>query len=369
MSKIHLIIADADEAYVDCIVNYIANNYSHRFQVNSFTEQQYLSDYISSNEKDVDILLICNEWYTNPILKDKIGTIIILSEGMLTDEAIDYKVINKYQRGDKLVSSILNCFAEANPNKCYISDKEKKTKLIAVYSPIGGVGKTSITVASSIKSAEDGKSVFYLNLENIQSTSNFFDCENCKSISNVLYYIKEKKKNITMKIEGVRCIDSQYNIHYFSPPDSCIDLNEMSIDEVQYLLDKLKGSKDYDEIFIDMSSNLDEKNVAVLNTSDEIILVVEQGDMAMTKMNLFMAELDMFSKRNCLDLSHKMRIVLNKYKHNTNTQIDEIGLYGKSISVKIPAIYEPISLSENNCKKEIKTELKSAIAEILRMIE
>lgn len=369
MSKIHLIIADRDEAYVDGIANYIVNNYSHRFQVSSFTEKEYLLNYLSSNKKEVDILLICHEWYIDSISKDEIGTTIILSGGMLTNEVIDCEVINKYQRGDKLVSSILNCFAEVNPNKYYISDKDKKTKVIAVYSPIGGAGKTSIAVGCSIKSAEDGKSVFYLNLENIQSTSYFFDCENSQSISNILYYIKEKKKNITLKIEGIRCIDPQYDIHYFSPPDSYIDLDEMSVDEMQYLLDKLKMSKDYDEIFIDMSSTLDEKNVSVLNASDQIILVLGQDDVAMTKINSFMNELNVFSKRNCLDISDKMIVVLNKCTQNRITKIEEIELDGKSIAVKIPAIHEPINIYGNNYRKEIKTGFMSAIAEILRKIE
>lgn len=368
MSKIHLIIADGDEDYVDSITNYIVNNYSHRFQVNSFTKEEYLLDYISSNEGKVDILLLCPQWYTNSISKDRVDTIIILSGGMLIDEAIDCEMINKYQRGDKLVSGILNCFAEVNPNKYYISDKDRKTKVIAVYSPIGGIGKTSIAVGSSMKSAEDGKSVFYLNLENMQSTSNFFDCENCQSISNVLYYIKEKKKNITLKIEGIRCTDPQYGIHYFSPPQSCIDLDEMSIDELEYLINKLKLSRNYDEIFIDMSTKLDEKNVSILNVSDEIILILGQEDLDRTKINLFMTQLDAFSKKNCLDLFPKIKMVLNKYTQSKMKQIEAKELGDKCIEVKIPAIYEPIDINRNNYRKEMKIEFKSAIAELLRIV-
>lgn len=369
MSKIHLIIADKDEAYVDSLSNYLINNHSNRFQINSFTKEEYLLEYISRNKGKDDILLLCSEWYTNSVLKDKVNTTIILSGGMLTNEAIDCEVINKYQRGDKMVSSILNCFAEVNPNRYYISDKEKKTKVIAIYSPVGGVGKTSIAVGASIKSAEDGKNVFYLNLENIQSTPNFFDCTNCQSISNIIYYIKEKKKNIALKIEGIRCTDPRYNIHYFAPPDSCVDLDEMSIDEIQYLLNKLRLSREYDEIFIDMSSNLNEKNVSILNASDQIILVIDQGDLAIAKLNTFLNELKLFSKRNDWDILGKIIIVLNKYNQSKVINIKSQNLDGKPISVKIPYIFEPISTYGENYRKDIKAEFKSAIGKILRIIE
>ncbi|MCT4563482.1 MAG: AAA family ATPase [Maledivibacter sp.] len=369
MSKIHLIIADKDEAYVDSLSDYLISKHSNRFQVNAFTKREYLSEYISQNKGKADILLLCSEWYTGCDFMDEVNTTIILSGGMLTNEVMDCEVINKYQRGDKLVGSILNCFAEVNPNKYYISDKDKKTKMIAVYSPLGGVGKTSIALGASIKSAEDGKAVFYLNLENIQSTSNFFDCKNSQSISNLIYYIKENKKNIALKIEGIRCVDSMYNIHYFSPPDSCVDLNEMSIDEMQYLLNKLRLSKDYDEIYIDMSSNLDEKNISILNSSDQIILVIDQDDMSMVKINRFLTELKLLSKRNDMNILSKIILVLNKYNENEYINIKSGELDGMTVSVKIPYIFKPISTYEGNYRKDMKVEFKNAIAKILKVIE
>lgn len=368
MPKLHLIIADNDEAYVESIINYIINNYSQRFQVSSFTKEEYLLNYLSDNKRNVDILLICPEWYTDSIPKEKIYTPIILSGGMVINEIMDCEIVNKYQRGDKLVSSIMNCYAEKNPNKYFIEDRDKKTKVIAVYSPIGGVGKTSIATGSSMNSAENGKSVFYLNLENIQSTPSFFYCESSQNLSNMLYYIKERKKNNTLKIEGIKCVDSGYNIHYFTPPDSVIDLNETSSDDIQYLIHQLKITNNYDVIFIDMSSNIDERNISILRASDRVILVLSQDDVSITKINSFMHELEILSKRNNLDISEKITIVLNKYKQNRNSEIEELDLNGKSIEVKIPIVNEPISFYRDSFRKEMKIEFNDAIEELLRII-
>ncbi|MCG8538978.1 MAG: AAA family ATPase [Clostridia bacterium] len=367
MSKIHLIIADRDEAYVESIVNYIMNNYSQRFQVSSFTEEQYLLDYLLKNKKNIDILLICPQWYTDLIPREEVSTLIILSDGMMSKEVKNCPVINKYQKGNRLIGNIINCFAESNPDKYYIVNNEKKAKVVAVYSPLGGIGKTSVAVGLSVKSEERGKSIFYLNLENIQSTPSFFHCESSQNLSNILYYIKEKKKNISLKVEGIRCVDSRYNIRYFLPPDSIVDLNEATPNEIQYLIHELKISKDYDFIFIDMSSNMDEKNISILKASDQIILLLSQEDIGITKIESFMNELDIFSKRNNIDLSEKMTIVENKCKAK-ETLKKEIDLKGKSIEVKIPKVYEPFILCEDRHRKDMKAEFENAVEKLLEKI-
>lgn len=365
MPKLYLIIADKDEAYVEGVSNYILNNYSHRFQVRSFTQKEYLLDHLSSAGRNIDILLLCHDWYNDSILK-KVHTPILLSEGIIINDISDCQVIKKYQRGDKLVSSLINCFAESNPNNHYIPDSNKKAKVIAVYSPIGGIGKTSVAVGTSMKSAEHGKPVFYLNLENIQSTPNFFDCQGNKSLSNILYYIRDKKKNIILKIEGIRCVDSKYNVHYFTPPDTSIDLDETTVEDIKYLIDTLRLSNDYDKVIIDMSSIIDDKNASILKFSDEIILVIGLDDLSITKTNLLIQELKKISKRSGIDLLKKTTIVLNKYSQNKITKIKELELEDKNIKVKIPEISKtPIGFDSISNRVFIRKEFEHSIVKLV----
>lgn len=368
MPKLHLVIADNDEAYVESVVGYIAKNYSQRLRVSYFTNYEHLINYFLSNEKKIDILLLCPQWYSESIPMEMIDTPIILSGGILDTSFEDWEIINKYQIGNKLVRNIINCFAENNPNRCYISDLDKKTKVIAVYSPIGGCGKTTIAVGCSINSAERGNSVFYLNLEEIQSTPYFFYCDSKVNISNVLYYIKEKKKNLALKIEGIRNKDYQHDIHYFSPPDTIVDINDTTPDEIHSLIHELKISNSYDEIFIDMSTNMNEKNIPILKYSDQIILVLSHEDLSMSKAHVFMNELDMLSLRNDLDIYHKLTIILNKSSLDNKSKVDRLNINGKSIEVEIPIINEPIIVSKHTYRKELKAEYNDSIFELLRSI-
>ncbi|WP_432408055.1 AAA family ATPase [Wukongibacter sp. M2B1] len=369
MAKLHLIIADMDEYYVESIANYITDNYSQRFQITCITKQNFLSDYFSVNKKEVDILLLSPEWYTDVFPKEMVNTPIILSRGMLDIEMNGWDVINKYQKGDRLVSNIIDCFAERNPDKYCIIDGEKRTKVISVYSPIGGAGKTSIAVGLSVRAACREKTVFYLNLEDIQSTPHFFDCKTRQNFSNMLYYIKENKKNITLKIEGIRNTDFQHSIHYFSPPDNIMDLNETSPDEIKSLLHQLKISNNYDLIVIDMSSNIDDRNISILKESDQIVLINQHDSLAMMKIDLFLKELEILSKRNKLNLLEKTTIVLNKYLENGMLQIEGLDFSGKSIGAKIPVVMEPIIVYKNNYSKELRSKFEEGIDQLLTKIE
>ncbi|QGS68934.1 AAA family ATPase [Oceanobacillus sp. 143] len=52
--------------------------------------------------------------------------------------------------------------------------RSKQTKVLSVYSPVGGAGKTTIAVNLSKQLALNNAKVFYLNLELINTTSLYF---------------------------------------------------------------------------------------------------------------------------------------------------------------------------------------------------
>ena len=55
-------------------------------------------------------------------------------------------------------------------NEGFAVKESNKTKLVSVYSPIGGAGKTTIAANACINCAREGMKVFYINLETIGST-------------------------------------------------------------------------------------------------------------------------------------------------------------------------------------------------------
>ena len=94
-----------------------------------------------------------------------------MAYGQGVNEIKGYKAINKYQNADNFVSSILAAFSENGQGFALPGSDSKVSKVISVYSPVGGIGKTSICVALATNMSASGHKVFYLNMESTPSTS------------------------------------------------------------------------------------------------------------------------------------------------------------------------------------------------------
>lgn len=361
---ISLVLADEDEGYAESMANFLISDFLHKFQVSSFTKKESIDRYFADDVKKTDILLISPGLYHQSLPLSRIGTLIILSNGRMPPEAEKYPSVNKYQHGEKFVNSILNIFCEQNPDEILEAAGGKKTKVVGVFSPSGGSGKTSIAVSCSLQCARKGQSVFYLNLESVSSTPLYFNCEGRENFSNILYYIKERSRNFTLKMEGTRCIDAEFDVHYFCPPDSIMEMQEISPEELVFLIQQMKFWGQYDYIFVDMSSSFDTLNIEILKVCDRILLVMSESSYSMIKTKTLFDQLDIIDQRSGLSISEKSTIVLNKCTgsgkfeigdSNINTGIDVVQVVYDPVLEGIP---QTIYLADNSgryggCIKEL----------------
>lgn len=335
VGRISLVIADSDPYYVESIVNFLISNYHRRFQVNSFTKTDCLAAFLSESKRKVDILLISPELYSDSLDSHKINTPILLCDGKEVRHIKGYKTVNKYQHGDRIVSSIINIFSENTDSNLCTVNNTRKTKIIAVYSPAGGVGKTCIAVCSSILCAQKGLATLYLNLENSQSTTFFFKGSSALNLSNILYNLKDTDGNFNLKMEGIKCVDPKYNVHYFLPPDNSLELDEVHPDELKFLMQQLKSAGLYDVVFVDMTNNFDKRNIALLEACDDIFFVTTADEISKTKVKSMINQLNMLPDNSDSAIWNKAIVILNKWANNMSLKEEDIVINGKSISIKL----------------------------------
>ncbi len=368
MSKLHLVIADKEVFYVEALTNYILNNYSSRFQISSFTDEEHLCSFLENSDNQFDILLISPELFKASIYKGKNEKVILLSAGEINNITSNNISINKYQSGEKIVSNIIGALSDEDIGELYISSGSKKTRVTAVYSPSGGVGKTSISVGSSLLSSEKGNRVFYLNMETYPSTPIFFDCESNRNFSDVIFHVKNNSRNLALKIEGIRSVDSQSKVHFFSPPESIIDVNECSNEDFSLIIRQLKMTNQYDNIFIDMSTDLDEKTIALLSEADDILLIMTQDEMAVSKIERLLKDFEIISKRNEVRLLDKTNIVLNKFNPIISSKVEYLNNYEELTIFKVPKVPRIFVSSDNHYRLDANSEFTQALRELLTTI-
>jgi septum site-determining protein MinD len=134
-------------------------------------------------------------------------------------------------------------------------------KTLGVLSLKGGVGKTSVVLSLGTALAFFGKKV--LLVDGNFSAPNLGLHLNIIEPDSTMHHVFNKEANIS---------DAVYELDYFDVLPSAI-FNRSAINPFK-LKDKIKTiKKNYDYILIDSSPNLNDETLAVMNASDEILVI------------------------------------------------------------------------------------------------
>ena len=211
--------------------------------------------------------------------------------------------------------------------------------MITFYSPCGGAGKSTLAVGTSVQCAQNNMSTFYLNFEKFPSTGLYFDSNNSsQNFSNILYYLKENNKNLSLKIEGSRSIDRSTGVHYFSPPENVFDIDELSPDEAKKLVGQLIKMACYDVVIMDISSELNDVNISVLECSDLVYFVLPYDTVSKHKLEMLMKGFEILSKREGIHFLERAQLILNKCINSGLSDLVNLVLNGKPAFLHIPYI-------------------------------
>jgi len=201
----------------------------------------------------------------------------------------ELKSIRKYQRISSIAGSVLEQYSKVLTDE--YDPESKKASITVVWSPAGGVGKTTVALAYAANRVSDGKQVLYLNLENFSSSPVYF-AETGKSISAVFEMIESQEGNIKLLIRGIRQFSSDAGVSYLGRPGNFDDMNILSSEDVVALITACSDSAD--ELIIDMSSACDERTRQAFELADRILLVTDPSSTAQTKYSQFVSQHNVF---------------------------------------------------------------------------
>lgn len=354
VGRLLIAVADADAAYVDGLQKYFTYAYPDRFRTSTFTSRESLVKFISGYEGTIDILLVSPQLYPDLMQEGKVNTVIMLSSGRLYESTKAQGAINKYQHGDRIAAEIINIYSNTNKNEIISLEGNKKTRFVSVYSPAGGTGKTTIAISTSMRCAQKGLKVLYLNFENISTLPAFFDYKQSPNFSNVIYYLKDKEKNLGFKIEGIRCVDPESGLHFLAPPDSACELDELLPEDIESLLLHIGNMHYYDVVFMDMAGGFNRRSLSLMLSSDEIFLVTTQDEIANMKLRLLEKELSVLDAGGKRSLWEKALLIVNQSMQDMHYGMADGLFAGKAAAVTIPKVKS--NMSKDWIKKELAEE-------------
>lgn len=310
MARLNLLLADPDEDYLVQLANYLQNRHGDSFSVNYVTAEGHLKEYLTQHRDSLDILLVSPRLY-RALYTGMQTTVILLSDGRLESEGVEHPVLEKFQRGDHLASRVLQIYLDKNPRRRFINTAFGSNRLIGVFSPSGGCGKSLLSAGLSAIAHHHGKRAMYLNLEGCESTEAWFPKGGSPSISELFYHIKEGGAQLTLKLEALSYRDPVSRVQSFMSADTLLDFNDLTEADLEFLADELRKAKGMDVVFIDLSASVESKNLKLIELMDLVLLVVADDPASQIKVELFVSQIPTLERKRNVAYSGKTILVQN----------------------------------------------------------
>jgi len=154
MEKI-LAIYDEDSLYCKRLSLYLRQNTKLPFQIYPLSKAENFAEFCK--KKKPDLLLLSEKKAKALPFSSGIGRILYLSEEKLLNEKKQENTIYKYQSADRIMREILLQYGEL---ELLEETRQGKADIFMVYSPLGRVGKTALSLELADVLGKDRKTLY-----------------------------------------------------------------------------------------------------------------------------------------------------------------------------------------------------------------
>ncbi|MGI6051633.1 MAG: AAA family ATPase [Bilifractor sp.] len=311
--KPQMVIIDTDYDYLRGLEEDIIRRFSVESDIQIITDPGYVETYFSK-EHTIDLLIVDDENYSEQITGQKIGKIFLLTGNIDTERVFPDHVQAFLKNGDNaaLLQEIENVLQRDQDTEEVQgtsgtgegqeqTPERKETKIVGVYSPIGGCGKSLISVALARKLKMLDQKVLVIGCDPTQSVSVFFD-EDKTASSELAEKLKNPDEDTYWTILQNIGTDE---VSYLLPFGKSLKTMGLHTRHLKVLLDILKDKKDFDFIILDVGSQMSQAMSEILDQAKAMILVTEPNEIASRKMRKLLSDADALPTCECILLSNE----------------------------------------------------------------
>lgn len=319
--KIKLAILEQDKNYLERIVHVFHTRYADEIEVYSFTEED--TAFAAINDMKVDVLL-ANEWFDidTSVLPERCRfAYLVDSHGI--DTVNEQRAICKFQKVDLIYKEITSIYAEKAVGIATANQEEGRTKVLMFASPSGGTGNSSMAAACATHFSKQGKRCFYLNLEKFSSTDIFFQGDGAHSMSDIIFFLKSKKANLSTKLES--CVKQDISgVCFYGAARNALDMMELKMEDIQRLISEIRMTGTYDYIVVDMDFGITKEYLRLFRKAHQIIWISDGTTVSNRKIMMAYCALETKEQEDRRTILSKTSLIYNKFNNKTSKVIDDI---------------------------------------------
>lgn len=321
--KIKLAILDKDISYLQRIVTAFSTRYVDKFEIYSFTDEKIALDTLKDAKMDV---LVASDVFDLDVARiPKRCSFAYFVESPDVETVNGQRAICKYQKADLIYKQILSVFSENASSISGLKFDNESTNVIVFCSASGGVGTSSMAAACAVHFASMNKKVLYLNLEKYGSADVFFTGEGQFDMSDIIYALKSRKTNLSMKLESCVKRDAS-GVQFYSGTKIALDMMELGTEEINRLISEIKISASYDYIILDMDFSLEKKVLDIYRQAHAILWVGDGSEVSNAKISRAYTALTTLESNEDSPINSRISLIYNKFSNKTGKGIDEIGI-------------------------------------------
>ena len=321
--KIKLAILEKDQSYLSRIVTAFSAKYADNLEIYSFTNQELALSLLEENRTDVLLASDAFEIDTKSLPK-RCGFAYFVDSSDV-DMLNKQRAICKFQKADLIYKEILSIYSEKAGDVAGLKFDDGATKVILFSSPCGGTGSSATAAACAMHFAAKGKKTLYLNLEKFGSADTFFCADGAFDMSDIIYALKSKKANLSLKLEG--CVKQANNgVYFYSQAKVALDMLELSGEDIIQLLSDLKTTGSYDYIVVDMDFSIDATSVKAYKQAHAVVWVGDGSELSSSKIQRAFTAVSILEQNADAPLTNRLGLIYNKFSNKTGKTVGDIGI-------------------------------------------
>ena len=177
--------------------------------------------------------------------------VFVLTRGKVADLGEEEWAIGKYQCADEIIRQVFEFYVDRTKENVMRCMNKERARLVAVYSPIHRVGKTTFALALGRECAKS-KKVLYLNLEEYAGMEVSQDTN--MNLGDLLYYLRQGNGNLGIRLQAA--VKEDEGLDVVPPIPVVLDLKEVTWEEWEALITQLLENSLYEMVVLDVSESV-----------------------------------------------------------------------------------------------------------------
>ena len=284
MNERNLVICDTELGYAQGLGENVLNHKEFSVKVYICSDLEHVLEL--AKEKQIHLFVVDEKYAYEERCTVGAKQIFVLCKGMVSDLGDKECAVRKYQCADGIIREIFAIYTERSKEELHYITTIKEAKIIAIYSPIHRIGKTTFAMELAKEYAKTKKTI-YINMEEYAG----FDGseQQGRNLGDLLYYVKQGNPNMAVRMEEM--VVQKGDLDYLLPIPIALDLKQVTEEEWKGLFDEFRHNSSYERIVLDIGESI-QGLFQILKLCNRIYMPILKDEISMRKIKKYETNLE-----------------------------------------------------------------------------